>query len=151
MTRALTVFAVNPWICITNRVIMSMFFFKSPRNLASTLPDCLSSDGKESAYNAGDLNSIPGSRRAPGEGNGNPLQLSCLENSMDRGAWQATVPGVAKSRTWLSSFHFMSLHSKAITDVISYSSGVKHEYELDGLVEFMTKRFFFNFDKTCIT
>ena len=57
------------------------------------------SDGKESAYNAGDLNSIPGSRRAPGEGNGNPLQLSCLENSMDRGAWQATVPVVFQSQT----------------------------------------------------
>ena len=45
---------------------------------------------KESACNAEDLGSIPGSRRSPGEGNGNPLQYSCLENSMDRGAWQAT-------------------------------------------------------------
>ena len=49
------------------------------------------SNGKESACNAGDPGSIPGSRRFPGEGNGNPLQYSCLENSMDRGAWQATV------------------------------------------------------------
>ena len=46
-----------------------------------------SSDGKESAYNAGDPGSIPGSGRSPGEGNGNLLQYSCLENSMDRGAW----------------------------------------------------------------
>ena len=53
------------------------------------------SDGKESACNAGDLGSIPGSGRSPGEWNGYPLQYSCLENPMDRGAWQATVHGVA--------------------------------------------------------
>ena len=46
--------------------------------------------------------SIPGSRRSPGEGNGNPLQYSCLENPMDRGTWQATVHGVPKSQTQLS-------------------------------------------------
>ena len=57
------------------------------------------SDGKASAYNVGDLGSIPGSGRSPGEGNGNPLQDSCLENPMDRGTWWATVHGVAKSRT----------------------------------------------------
>ena len=57
------------------------------------------SDGKVSAYNAGDLGSIPGLGRSPGEGNGNPLQYSCLENPMDGGAWSATVHGVAKSRT----------------------------------------------------
>ena len=57
------------------------------------------SESKESACNAGDLSSILGSRRSPGEGNGNPLQYSCLENSMDRGDWQATVHSVAKSRT----------------------------------------------------
>ena len=45
---------------------------------------------------------IPGLGRVPGEGNGHPLQYSCLENSMDRGAWQATVHGVAKNWTWLS-------------------------------------------------
>ena len=63
---------------------------------------------KESAYNAGDPGSIPGSGRSPGRGHGNPLQYSGLENSMDRGAWQATVHGVAKSRTRLSAFHFTS-------------------------------------------
>ena len=57
------------------------------------------SDNKESACNAGDPGSIPGSRRSPGEGNGNPLQYSCLENLMDGGTWQATYHGVAKSRT----------------------------------------------------
>ena len=62
------------------------------------------SDGKESACDAGDLGSIPGSRRSPGEGNGYLLPYSCLENSMDRGAWQ--VHGVAKSWARLSDFHF---------------------------------------------
>ena len=57
------------------------------------------SDSKESAYNAGDLGSIPGWGRSPGEGNGNPLQYSCLENSTDRGAWWATVHGVAELDT----------------------------------------------------
>ena len=66
-----------------------------------------SSDGKASACNAGDLCSIPGSGRSPGEGNGNPLQYSCLENTMDRGAWWATVHRVAKSRTQLSDFTFI--------------------------------------------
>ena len=58
--------------------------------------------GKESACNAGDLGSIPGLGRSPGEGNGNPLQDSSLENSMDRGAWWASVHGLAKSWTRLS-------------------------------------------------
>ena len=57
---------------------------------------------KESACSAGDPGSIPGSGRSPGEGNGNPLQYSCLGNPMDRGAWWATVHGVAKSQIWLS-------------------------------------------------
>ena len=60
------------------------------------------SDGKESACNAGDPGSILGSGKSPGEGNGNPLQYSYLESSMDRGAWRATVHGVAKSRAQLS-------------------------------------------------
>ena len=57
------------------------------------------SNGKESACNAEDAGSILGSERSPGEGNGNPVQYSCLENPMDREAWQATVHGVTKS--WL--------------------------------------------------
>ena len=60
------------------------------------------SDGKEFVCNAGDLSSIPGSGRLPGEGNGNPLQYSCLGNPMDKGVWQATAHGVAKSLPWLS-------------------------------------------------
>ena len=57
---------------------------------------------KESSCNAGDAGLIPGLGRSPGGGNGNPLQCLCLENPMDRGAWQATVHGVAKSGTRLS-------------------------------------------------
>ena len=60
------------------------------------------SDSKESACNAGDLGSIPGLGSSPREGNDYPLQYSCLENSMDRGAWQATVHAVTKSQTGLS-------------------------------------------------
>ena len=62
------------------------------------------SDGKAPVCNAGDPGLIPGLGRSPGEGNGSPLQHSCLENPMDGGAWQATVHGVAKSRTRLSDF-----------------------------------------------
>ena len=64
------------------------------------------SDGKASARNAGDPGSIPGLGRSPGEGNGNPLQYSCLETFMDGGAWWATVHRVAKSQTRLTDFTF---------------------------------------------
>ena len=67
----------------------------------------LGSDGKESTCNMGDLASIPGLGRSPGEGNGNPLQYSWLENSMDRETWQATVYGIAKRQRWLSDYHFL--------------------------------------------
>ena len=60
------------------------------------------SDGKASVYNAGDLGSVPGLGRSSGRGHGNPLQYSCLKNSMDRGAWGARVHGIAKSWTQLS-------------------------------------------------
>ena len=75
---------------------------KTTKILAFTLnemgfPD--GSDGKESACNAGEPALIPGSERSPGEGNGYPLQYSCLGNPMDRGAWRATVQRVAKSQT----------------------------------------------------
>ena len=60
----------------------------------------------ESICNMGDLGLIPGLGRSPGEGNSYPLQYSGLENSVVRGAWRATVRGVAKSQTQLSDFHF---------------------------------------------
>ena len=64
------------------------------------------SEVKASAHNVGDLGSIPGSGRSPGDGNSNPLQYSCLENPMDGGAWWPTVHRVAKSQTRLSDFTF---------------------------------------------
>ena len=76
------------------------------RTTSETLGFPGGSEVKASACNAGDLSSIPGSGRSPGEGNGNPLQYSRLENPMDGGAWRATVHGVAKSQTRLSDFTF---------------------------------------------
>ena len=66
------------------------------------------SDGKEAACNEGGLGSVPGSGRSPEEGNVYPLQFSCLENPMDRGAWWNIVRGVAKSQTRLSNSHFLN-------------------------------------------
>ena len=63
------------------------------------------SDCKEFACNAGDPGLVPGLGRSPGRGHGNPLQYSCLENSMGRGAWRATVHGTTKSKTWLSNLY----------------------------------------------
>ena len=83
------------------------------------------SEGKASTCNARDTGSIPGLGRSPGEGNGNPIQNSCLGNSTDRGAWWATVHGVAKSQTWLSNtpthitappFSFLQ-HSDSLTSM----------------------------------
>ena len=74
---------------------------------------------QETTCSRGDQSSIPGSERSPGEGNGNPLQYSCLENSMDRGAWWAAVHGVMKSRTGLNdftfTFHFHTLEKEMAT------------------------------------
>ena len=70
----------------------------------------MGSDGKESVYNARDLASIPG------EGNGYPHQYSGLENSMDRGAWQATAHGVPESQTQLSDFHFFTFMWNSSTE-----------------------------------
>ena len=60
------------------------------------------SDGKESACNVGDPGSVPGSGRSPEEGNGYPIQFSCLKNPMDRGTWRLIVHGIANSQIWLS-------------------------------------------------
>ena len=69
------------------------------------------SEAKASAYNAGDVGSIPGSGRSPGEGNGNPLQYSCLENPMDGGAWQATLVHGHKESDTTEQLHFtVSIH-----------------------------------------
>ena len=75
------------------------------------------SEVKVSASNVGDLGLIPGLGRSPGEGNGNPAQYSCLENPIDRGAWWATVHGVAKSQTRLSDFTFTFIQENRKLDV----------------------------------
>ena len=79
-----------------------ILFFLPPLKKYMYIPRSLG--GEESACNAGDTRdagSVPGFGRSPGEGNGNPLQYSCLENPMDRGAWRATIHKIAKSRTQL--------------------------------------------------
>ena len=77
-------------------------------------------DGREYAYNAGDPGLIPGWGRSPGEGTGNPLQYSFLENPMDRGAWWATVHGVAKNQTRLSDFHSLMASVQALGLLVLY-------------------------------
>ena len=77
---------------------------------------------KASACNVGDLGLIPGSGRSPGEGNGNLLQYSCLENPVDGGAWWAAVHGVTKSRTRLSDFTFYSIWNGTISLKICIAS-----------------------------
>ena len=83
---------------LTVSLVSLLFFF-----FVYAMLSCVLVLSKESACNAGDWGLIPGSRRSPGAGNGNPLQYSCLENSMDRGVWQATVLEIAKSSTQLFS------------------------------------------------
>ena len=81
------VYVIGLHVCHLNKSINSALVAQTVKSLPA---------------NAGDLGSILGLGRAPGEGNGNPLQYSCLENHMDRGAWQDTVHGVTKSQTGLS-------------------------------------------------
>ena len=84
----------------------------------SGFPGGTSGKKKKLHANAGDtrnISSIPGWGRSPGVGNGNPLQYSCLENCTDRGAWQATVHGVAKSQTWLSNWTHTDTHTHTHT------------------------------------
>ena len=100
------------WLCWGVVVACSIFCCKHVDSLAVAcgLSSCKGFPGgwevKASACNTGDLGSIPGSVRSPGEGNGNPLQYSYLENPVDGGAWWATVHRVTKSRTRLSDFTF---------------------------------------------
>ena len=90
---------IKSWLCpSTLRAVLIMSF----KLCKPQFPSPGGSDGEKSACSAGDPGSIPESERSPGEGNGNPLQYSRLENPMDRGAWQATVRGTTKSRAQLS-------------------------------------------------
>ena len=81
------------------------------------------SNGKESACNVGDPGLIPGSGRSPGEGNGNPLQDSCLENSMDRGAWWATVHEKESNTTEILHF-FFNKFERSLIKILSNLSGL---------------------------
>ena len=84
-------------------------------------PHLWTSVGKSSACNAGDPGSIPGLGKSPGEGNGNPLQYSCLQNSMDRGAWWAKVHGVSKSQTGLKDYTFFLLWGNRILPSLHFT------------------------------
>ena len=86
----------------TNKGITELKTFRSVSYRIEGFPG--GSEVKASASHAGDPGLIPGLGRSPGEGNGNPLQYSCLENPVDEGAWRATVHGVTKSQTQLSDF-----------------------------------------------
>ena len=86
------------------RWILYWLSYKGSSEAIQDMASLVAPDSKASAYNAGDLGSIPGPGRSPGEGNGNPLQYSCLENPMDWASWEATVHGVAKSWTQLGDF-----------------------------------------------
>ena len=77
----------------------------SPSIMVSSMFHVVACVSKESTCNAGTVSSIPGLRQSSGEGHGNPLQYYCLENSMDRGTWRATVHGITNSQTWLSDSH----------------------------------------------
>ena len=86
-----------------------------------------SSDGKASACNVGDLGLICGLGRSPGEGNGNPLQYSCLENSTDGGAWWVIVHGVAKSQTQLRDFISLHFNKWSITSkIVNHYAALKY-------------------------
>ena len=110
-----TMYLCLAW-CLAGSAVMDEWLISilQMSKLRFCLPQWLS--GKESAYNAGeavDSGLIPGSGRSPGGGNGNPLQYSCLGNSMDRGAWWATVPGVTQSWIWLKQ---LSMHANRFRD-----------------------------------
>ena len=96
-------------------VQLSDLYMTTGKTTAICLP--CSSNGKESSCNAEDLDSVSGSGRSSGEGNGNLLQYSCLENPLDRGAWWATICGITKSQTWLSklTLHYTIRKTKALT------------------------------------
>ena len=96
------VFGVYFWLIpwgLTAQILLSLNYLSFPDG----------PDGEESTSSVGDPGSTPGSRRSPGEGNGYPLQCSCLENSMDRGAWRAPVHRVIKNQTRLRDFHKLSV------------------------------------------
>ena len=111
----------DPSFLSNSMLVKHISEIKVPNHFNFMLP--CGSDGKESACNAEDPGSLSELGRSPGEGHGNPLQYSSLENPMDRGAWQATVHGVAKSQTWLS-------ERSCSPSLLSNSMLVKHVSEI---------------------
>ena len=99
-----------------------------------------SSVGKEFACSVGDLGSIPGLGRPPGEGNGNPLQNPCLENLMDRGAWWAIVHGVVKSRNRLNK-HALKLKVKSLSRVRLFATPWVVAYQASPSVGFSRREY----------
>ena len=112
-------------VIITIEVYLLMFISIHDQTLFSLrLPVYMGflggSDSKESTCNAGDVGSIPGSGRSPGERNGNPLQYSYLENSINRGAWQATVHGVEKRHDWGTNTTCLNIFKLVCTGTQAY-------------------------------
>ena len=114
------------WITIIHIFIYIKFYILNTNFLVYkrlyTMSFPGSSDSKETACDTGNPSSIPGLGRSPGEGNGHPLQYSCLENSMDRGTWQATVHRVTKSQTWLSNTNIIYYRMPSLKDIFSFPS-----------------------------
>ena len=104
----LLVMSVDLWLLLTRLFCFLCFL--------SDLVD------EESACNAGDWGLIPGSGRSPGEGNGNPLQYTCLENCMDWGDWRATLHGITKCWTWLCNFFVLFSYRKNFDYLLIYHS-----------------------------
>ena len=101
-TNVVILILTNVVIFVPNLFSFLCLYFSSSPEAASTMDLAMGflrgSDGKDTACNAGDPGSIPGSGRSPGEGNGNPLQYSCLENPVDKGAWGAESLGLQRIR-----------------------------------------------------
>ena len=111
------------WLQSPSAVILPLLYCKTYIHKCNYMGFSSDSVVKNSPGNAGDAGSIPGLARFPGEGNGNPLQYSCLEKPMDRGAWQATVHGITKSWTqlsdWTTTIYILT---------IEYNSNIYYKY-----------------------
>ena len=107
-------------VCFHLRILKCLWdwvtiFYSWSRESSRDFPG--GSDSEECVCSVGALGSIPGSGSSPGEGNGYPLYYSCLENSMDRGAWWATIHGFTKSRTWLSNWTEVNWYTYIYIDI----------------------------------
>ena len=111
LSKSLIQFSVDGWGCVP------WLLFTWGQTMVDDFPGGL--DSKASVYNAGDPGSSPGLGRSPGEGNGNPLQYSCVENSMDGEAWSAAVHGLAKSWTRLSDFTLLQTIVKVMKIMVT--------------------------------